>query len=109
MTRQKLRFIFNKIKKEAELDFALTKGYCCGTCTWAEIENEYGKNSKGIWLKWYDKGMNKTKWADEKTLYVAHDLTNKQKDIVYNILSHYFNIDWDKSDDRAIILTEKGE
>lgn len=109
MTRQKIKFIFNRIKQEATLDFALTKGYCCKTCTWAEIENDYGQDSKGIWLKWYDKGGNKTKWDNNGTYYIGHNLTETQKDIIYNILQEYFEIEWDKSNDNSIKIKDKGE
>ena len=109
MTRQKIKFIFNEIKREAKLDFALTKGYCCQTCTWADIENEYGQESKGIWLKWFDKGANRTKWNDSDMQYIAHDLNEKQKNIVYDILQQYFDVEWDKSDNKAIIIYNKGE
>lgn len=107
MTRQKIKFIFNRIKQEANLDFALTKGYCCQTCTWADIDNEYGENAKGIWLKWYDKGGNKTKWDNNATQYIAHNLNEQQKDIVYDILSKYFKVEWDKGDSNAIIISNK--
>lgn len=110
MTRQYIKFIFKKIEEQANLDFAWTKGYCCSTCTWADIHDEFGENAKGIWLKWYDKGGNKSKWDNNATLYVAHDLTPKQKDIVYEILAKHFVVDWDKKDDnKCIILNKKGE
>nr|DAK86228.1 MAG TPA: hypothetical protein [Caudoviricetes sp.] len=110
MTRQQIKFIFNEIKREAKLDFALTKGYCCQTCTWADIEDEYGKESKGIWLKYFDKGMNRQKWNGNEPQYIAHELASEQKEIVYNILSQHFKVEWENmSDDKCIIIKNKGE
>ena len=102
MERKELRKIFNEIKKEANLDFCLTQGTCCQTCTWAEIVDKYGEESRGIWLKWFRNGANASRWEDNDCHYIAHDLTEKQKDIVYNILRKYFRVEWDFSDSACI-------
>ena len=102
MKRKDLRKIFNEIKKEGKLDFALTCGTCCQSCTWAEIEAKHGENAKGIWLKWFNSGANRSEWSDNGVYYIAHDLTEEQKKIVYSILGKYVKVDWDFSDGSCI-------
>ena len=110
MKKQQIKRVFEKIKELAKLDFADTTPMGdCQTCTWADIELEFGKESKGIWLKHWTFGMNKTKWDENETYYIAHDLTSRQKEIVYNELSKHFAVDWDKSDNKAIGINNKGE
>ena len=99
---------FNECKEKAKLDFAYTEALGdCNTCTWAEIESRDGASSKGIWLKYFKWGMNKKKFNTEQN-YISHDLTGEQKDIVYDVLSKYFNVEWDKTDDTCILIKNKG-
>lgn len=107
MTRQKIKKVFEEIETTAKLDFALTKGECCNSCTWAYLENEFGKNSHGIYLKYFTYGANKTKWDNNEEQYIAHDLTNEQKKVVFGILSKYFKVDWDMTDDKCIKISNK--
>lgn len=109
MKKQQIERVFKKIEELAKLDFALaTPLGDCQTCTWSDIELEFGRESKGIWLKHWSFGMNKTKWNENGTYYIAHDLTKLQKKIVYEELSKYFNVEWDMSDNQAIAVRNKG-
>ncbi len=105
MNRRTLSIIFREIKKAAKLDFALTHGECCQSCTWASISNRFGKNAKGIWLKWFEHGANRTDWREHGIYYIGHDLNAEQKDTVYNILKKYCAVEWDFSDSASIKIT----
>lgn len=108
MTKKDIKFIFEEIKRKAGLDFALTKGNCCNNCTWDEINDDFGEQAKGIWLKWFSAGINKSKWNENGPWYVAHDLTPKQKIIVYDILLQHFDVEWENlSDNMSIKIKEK--
>lgn len=102
MTRKKLRLIFNEVKKSAKLDFALTRGTCCQSCTWESIATKYGDESHGIWLKWFPYGMNGSEWENCGIYYIAHDLTEEQKKLVYNALSKHFDVEWNLTDGDCI-------
>lgn len=107
MTKAQLKRIFAKIKEEAKLDFAETEPRGdCNTCNWGEIRDDLGDDARGIWLKHWSWGGNKSKF-DTQTNYIAHDLTEEQKYIVADILSRQFIVDWDKSDNKAIIIKQR--
>lgn len=107
------RYIVNKAIKECEekakLGYALTKATNdCATCTWADIDNEFGAETNGIWLKYFTWGANKQKF-DNNINYIAHFLTEEQKDIVLSVLQKYFLVEWDKSNSKCIIIKNKVE
>lgn len=101
-TRKELQQVFQEVKKSAGLDFALTRGTCCQTCTWQEIADKYGKGATGVWLKWYPRGMNSSAWTGEGWHYVAHYLSEDQKQLVYNTLTQHFRVEWDFSASKCI-------
>lgn len=106
MTREMIAKAFAECKEKANLDFALTKATAdCSTCTWADIEAKYGMDARGIWLKYFTWGANKRKF-DTNINYIAHYLTNEQKDIVCEVLQKYFAVEWADKDDHVCIKIE---
>ena len=107
MIKEKVKKVFEKIKEKAGLDFAVPQALGdCGSCTWAEIDNRYGKDAKGIWLKYFTFGMNKEKWNKERN-FISHNLTDEQKKIVKEELDKYFVVEWDMSDLQCITIKNK--
>jgi hypothetical protein len=95
--------VLKEVKKEAKLGFARSAGNCCGSCTWAALP----ENKKGIWLKHYKSGMNRSPWRENEVHHIAHDLTNEQAVIVVNTLSKYFKVDYDFNDSHSIKISDK--
>jgi len=75
------------------------------TCTNYELAEEYGKDSKGIWAKLYDDGMNACSAEDADSIYICHDLNEEQSLIVLDTLKKYFNVDWDLSASDCIVIS----
>jgi hypothetical protein len=90
-------------KKAAKLDFARSQGTCCGSCTWATIKDD----TKGIWLKHYKAGANRSTWSPTAKQHIAHDLTEAQAKIVVEVLSKYFKVDYDFDPSKTIIISDK--
>jgi hypothetical protein len=88
-------------KKAAKLDFARSQGTCCGSCTWSTIK----EGTKGIWLKHYKTGANRSKWREADAQYIAHDLTDDQLKIVIATLSQYFEVKYDFASQGADVIT----
>lgn len=82
MDKRKLNRVFEKIKKEAKLDYAVTSPDIygdCNTCVNCELSDEFGKDSTGIYAKHWTRGMNAGgPWKDVKDVYVGHDITEEQ-------------------------------
>lgn len=89
MNKRKLNKVFDKIKVAANMDYAITnadKYGDCNTCTNYALGCEFGMESKGIWAKHWLKGMNKgVPWKELKTLYIAHDITEEQANILIQV------------------------
>ena len=48
---------------------------------------EFGVESKGIWTKHWTKGMNAGgAWKDLDNVYIGHDITEEQANIVVKVL-----------------------
>lgn len=105
ITRYKMGSIFNEIQQEANLDYAYTSGFCCATCMNEELTDDHGVDSKGIWLKWYSKGANKTTWASHDYFYIVHDVTEEQMTEILNILNKYFNVDFNGDMSKCIKIS----
>ena len=88
MNKRRLNKVFGEIKEKAKLDFAITNADeygDCQTCTWSEICFEFGDESKGIWLKHWERGMNASRPIKHQDyLYIAHDITEEQANILIN-------------------------
>lgn len=108
MVRQQIGKIFDTIIEKAKLDFAITYAVGdCNTCTWAELESDYGQDAHGIWLKYFTFGGNKAKWNKEYN-YIAHYLTQEQKEIVKAELEKHFIVEWeDMKDSTCIKIIDK--
>lgn len=107
MRKTQIQHALDKCKQKLGLDYAIAEAMGdCQTCTWAEIYDRYGADAKGLWLKYFKWGANKSPFNKNEN-YIAHNLTQEQRDVVYDILSKYFKVDWDKSDDRAIVIYNK--
>ena len=105
ITRYKMGSIFNEIQKDANLDYAYTNGVCCGTCMNAELVSDHGVDSKGIWLKWYKEGGNKTTWASNKCFRIAHDVSEEQMSKIIEVLKKYFTVEYDGDMNKCIKIS----
>ncbi len=89
MNKRKLNKVFEQIKARANLDYAITNTDeygDCSSCVWSEISDQFGIDSKGIYIKHWLKGMNAGdayKYLDY--LYIGHDLTEEQGKILIEI------------------------
>jgi len=99
--------IFQEVKTKANLDYAVTEGTCCNTCTLEELATAYGEESLGIYLRYFPHGANHSPWNKQRIFYIAHDLKEEQKSIVRIILEKYFTVEWDGSDSKSITITLK--
>lgn len=92
MNKRKLTLLFKTIKKECEFDYAITNtdDYGdCNSCVNSKLISLYGKESKGIYVIHWLKGMNKgAAWKDVDEVYIAHDITEKQAEKMINIFKN---------------------
>jgi len=100
-----------EIKKELNLDYALIKGFMSPTCTTKMLNETYGKNAIGIYVRWFGENQEQPPIKKLDRLYINHDLGKeniefKQNEIV-NILNKYYSVDWDYSDEKTILIKEK--
>ena len=107
MDKRQIKKAFEECIEKAKLDFALCKAPAdCCTCSWDLIGKVYGNESHGIWLHYFTFGINKKKFNTGKN-YINHYLTEKQKEIVFEVLSKYFKVTWDKNDYKTLIIENK--
>lgn len=82
MNKRKLNKVFEKVRIETGMDYAITNAdeyRDCNTCVNYELANVYGVNSTGIYTKHWLKGMNAGKpWKYLDGVYIGHDITEKQ-------------------------------
>ena len=63
MTRRQIDTLFKNLKEKFNLDYAITMADeygDCSTCITDAIHTKHGRNSKGVWLKHWRYGMNKS-------------------------------------------------
>ena len=86
MNKRKLNKAFEEVKVRASLDYAVTNADeygDCNTCVNAGLVDEFGMDSKGIYAKHWLKGMNKgCAWKNLHSVYIGHDITKEQADIL---------------------------
>ena len=99
---KKMDEIFQEAQREAHLDYARIDGICCPSCTDAELIALYGEDSKGIWIKWFSYGANKSRWSEQDEFYIAHDLTDEQRGKVIEVLSRCFQVDFNGDKSKCI-------
>ncbi|MBQ3421931.1 MAG: hypothetical protein IJH34_09730 [Romboutsia sp.] len=113
MNKELLEKAFEKFSKVPNVDYAIinTDNWGdCNTCVNYELSKKFGVNSKGIYLKHWQTGMNK---ADEdisslKNIYVAHDINKELAESFYDIFSKYFSVEPKKySPTKAFQLIDK--
>ena len=89
MNKRKLNRVFARIEKAAKLDYAITDADeygDCMTCVNYRLCVRFGEKSKGIWTKHWRKDMNKgCPWSELDKVYVAHDITPEQHDIMVRV------------------------
>lgn len=113
MDKFKLNRTFKRIKKEAKLDYAITtpdKYGDCNTCVSCELADVFGIDSTGIYAKHWVTGMNKGgAWKNVKEVYIGHDVTEAQADIIIRVLKEEgYTIFPEKYDTReAFLISEK--
>ena len=90
MNKRKLNRVFDEIRIKAHMDYAVTNadkyGDCC-TCVTYELGMEFGEESTGIFAKHWLKGMNRgCAWASLDSVYISHDITEEQANIMVQVL-----------------------
>ena len=93
MDKRKLNEAFRIIKIAAKLDYAITNADNygdCQSCVNYALCEAFGVESKGIWTKHWLKGMNKGRpWKELDEVYIGHDITEGQAEIIVQILERY--------------------
>ena len=46
-----------EVKHSLDLDYALSEGYMCPTCTTKMLVESYGENASGIYVRWFGKNQ----------------------------------------------------
>ena len=86
MDKRKLNRVFEEIKNKAKLDYAVTNPDeygDCNTCVQYALGEQFGYESKGIYVKHWLKGMNAGKnYKSLDYVYISHDLTEEQAEIL---------------------------
>lgn len=87
MDKRKLNKVFSKIKEKANMDYAITnidEYVDCNVCVGSKLAFEFGADSKGIYAKhWLNAGG---PWKNLNKLYIGHDITAEQAEIMIKIL-----------------------
>jgi hypothetical protein len=113
MNKSTLQKAFREAKKAAALDFAITnpdKLGDCQSCVWAQIVDDYGETSRGVWVKHWRGGMNKgAPVEDLSKIYIAHDLTEEQAAKVLEVLARYYTVESGAYNPSQCIVISEGE
>jgi len=113
MDEKRLRNVLNEVKDGLGLDYALHKGFMCPTCTMKKLDELYGENATGIYVRWFGKYQEQPSIKQLDKLYINHDLGKEKIEFrkfeIVKILSKYYDIVWDCSDIQSILIKEKGE
>jgi hypothetical protein len=90
MNKSKLNRVFDKIKAEAKLDYAITDADIygdCNTCVNSQLCEDFGVDSSGIYAKHWLTGMNAGgPWKALEDVYIGHDITEEQAKIMIKVL-----------------------
>lgn len=106
-----LNKVLKEIKNQLKLDYALNKGFICPSCTTKMIEETYGLNATGIYVRWFGEDQDQLSITQFDKLYINHDFGNERdknrgKEVI-EILEKYYIVDWDCSDKKTILIVEK--
>jgi hypothetical protein len=100
-----------EVKEKLKLDYALNKGFMCPTCTTKMINETYGEQSIGIYIRWFGKDQEQPPIKQLDKIYINHDLekgeSEPRKTELVKILSKYYGVVWNYSDDQSILIIEK--
>ena len=106
-------YYFHKFKSHSIVDLMKCKGYASPTCTAKKLDELFGDNSTGIYVRWFGKDQEQPPIKQLDKLYINHDLGSEssefRKSEIVKILSEYYDVDWDYSDKKSILIKEKGE
>ena len=110
LNEKEIKCLFDEIKKETGIDYAITDTDFygdCMTCVNDELSEEYGIDSKGIYLKHWKTGMNAQIFKeDDEPVYIVHDLTNERGNAIYNILAKKYKLEADRYDEsKCFVIT----
>lgn len=90
MNKRKLNKVFSEIKEKANMDYAITNTDeygDCNACVGSKLAFEFGTDSKGIYAKHWLKGTNAGgPWKNLNHVYIGHDITAEQAEIMVKIL-----------------------
>lgn len=96
MNKELIKRAFSEWKKATKADYARMNVDAlgdCMSCVNAELGDKYGMESKGIWLKHWNYGMNAMSPIEkQESEYIAHDITKEQAEEVYRIFGKYFHV-----------------
>jgi len=111
MDTKLLNKVLKEIKKELNLDYALIKGFMSPTCTTKMLNETYGKNAIGIYVRWFGENQEQPPIKKLDRLYINHDLGKENSELkhreIINILKKYYLVDWDCSNEKTILIKEK--
>lgn len=100
-----------EIKKRLNLDYALNKGFMCPSCTTKMIDDTFGTNAIGIYVRWFGEAQEQPPIKQLNKLYINHDLGKEdiefRKTEIVKILSKFYLVKWDSSMGKTILITEK--
>ncbi len=112
MDKELLKKAFREYKKAAGLDYAITRpdnlGDCMSCVNYA-LSKKYGEESKGIWAKHWNTGLNGSgDLSSAKSVWIAHDITEEQAETLYEVFGKYYNMTPSAYDpNRCFTLYEK--
>jgi archaellin len=113
MDMKLLNKALKEVKEKLKLDYALNKGFMCPTCSTKMINETYGEQAIGIYVRWFGKDQEQPPIKQLNKLYINHDLGKENCDFrkteIVKILSKYYDVVWDYSDEQSIQIIEKGE
>jgi len=112
MDEKRLRKVINEVKDRLGLDYALHKGFMCPSCTTKMINETYGEQAKGIYVRWFGKDQEQPPIKQLDKIYINHDLGKEncefKKTELVKILFEYYDVVWNFSDIHSILVKEKG-
>lgn len=112
MNRENVKKAFREFRKIDSIDYAymnVDRLGDCMSCVNSELAYQFGYESKGIWLKHWNHGMNASNPIEEQEcLYIAHDITEGQAKELVRIFSKDFHVEPEQYDaTKCFVLTEK--
>lgn len=107
-----LNKVLKEIKVKLNLDYALNKGFMCPTCTTKMINETYGEQATGIYVRWFGKDQEQPPIKQLDKIYINQNLgienCEYRKTELVKILFEYYDVVWNFSDDHSILVKEKG-